>query len=107
MVMRGLNEDELLDFVALTEQKPLEVRFIEYMPFDGECSLPTMSCYTGLERHLKSHIILLGHFHALFVHCLDIYANCQLLVCPFSSLSPLKKMCSVQFRNVSDVLQHT
>ncbi|CAJ1074097.1 molybdenum cofactor biosynthesis protein 1 isoform X3 [Xyrichtys novacula] len=35
VVMRGLNEDELLDFVALTEQKPLEVRFIEYMPFDG------------------------------------------------------------------------
>ncbi len=36
VVMRGLNEDELLDFVALTEKKPLEVRFIEYMPFDGE-----------------------------------------------------------------------
>ncbi|XP_068194870.1 molybdenum cofactor biosynthesis protein 1 isoform X1 [Antennarius striatus] len=35
VVMRGFNEDELLDFVALTEKKPLEVRFIEYMPFDG------------------------------------------------------------------------
>lgn len=35
VVMRGLNEDELLDFVALTEKQPLEVRFIEYMPFDG------------------------------------------------------------------------
>ncbi|XP_030614960.1 molybdenum cofactor biosynthesis protein 1 isoform X2 [Archocentrus centrarchus] len=35
VVMRGLNEDELLDFVVLTEKKPLEVRFIEYMPFDG------------------------------------------------------------------------
>uniref|UniRef100_A0A8C4HNN1 Molybdenum cofactor biosynthesis protein 1 n=1 Tax=Dicentrarchus labrax TaxID=13489 RepID=A0A8C4HNN1_DICLA len=35
VIMRGLNEDELLDFVALTEKKPLEVRFIEYMPFDG------------------------------------------------------------------------
>lgn len=34
--MRGLNEDELLDFVALTERLPLDVRFIEYMPFDGE-----------------------------------------------------------------------
>ena len=43
MVMRGLNEDELLDFVALTEKKPLEVRFIEYMPFDGE-SLGVMVC---------------------------------------------------------------
>ncbi|XP_075060529.1 molybdenum cofactor biosynthesis protein 1 isoform X2 [Mixophyes fleayi] len=35
VVMRGLNEDELLDFVELTENQPLEVRFIEYMPFDG------------------------------------------------------------------------
>lgn len=35
--MRGLNQDELLDFVWLTETKPLEVRFIEYMPFDGKC----------------------------------------------------------------------
>lgn len=35
--MRGFNEDELLDFVSLTEMKPLEVRFIEYMPFDGKC----------------------------------------------------------------------
>lgn len=40
--MRGLNEDELLDFVALTEKKPLEVRFIEYMPFDGESCCPAV-----------------------------------------------------------------
>jgi len=47
--MRGLNEDELLDFVALTEKKPLEVRFIEYMPFDGERSLPFLS-YWAIKR---------------------------------------------------------
>ncbi|XP_075411274.1 molybdenum cofactor biosynthesis protein 1 isoform X2 [Tenrec ecaudatus] len=35
VVMRGLNEDELLDFAALTEGLPLDIRFIEYMPFDG------------------------------------------------------------------------
>ncbi|XP_078225231.1 molybdenum cofactor biosynthesis protein 1 isoform X2 [Callithrix jacchus] len=35
VVMRGLNEDELLDFAALTKSLPLDVRFIEYMPFDG------------------------------------------------------------------------
>lgn len=50
--MRGLNEDELLDFVALTEKKPLEVRFIEYMPFDGERRRPT-TCH---EAHLPSSI---------------------------------------------------
>ncbi|XP_067019873.1 molybdenum cofactor biosynthesis protein 1-like [Acropora muricata] len=35
VVMRGLNEDEVCDFVALTKEKPLDVRFLEYMPFDG------------------------------------------------------------------------
>ena len=35
MVMKGLNDDELLDFVRLTEQLPIVVRFIEYMPFSG------------------------------------------------------------------------
>jgi len=33
--MRGLNEDELADFVRLTQNKEVDVRFIEYMPFDG------------------------------------------------------------------------
>lgn len=35
VVMRGINDDELLDFVALTRERPINVRFIEYMPFDG------------------------------------------------------------------------
>lgn len=35
VVMRGLNEDELCDFVGWTRDLPLEVRFIEFMPFDG------------------------------------------------------------------------
>ncbi|NXE88944.1 MOCS1 protein, partial [Menura novaehollandiae] len=35
VVMRGFNEDELLDFVNFTKDLPLDVRFIEYMPFDG------------------------------------------------------------------------
>jgi len=35
VVMRGINEDEILDFVKLTIDRPIEVRFIEYMPFDG------------------------------------------------------------------------
>lgn len=35
VVMRGINDDEIEDFVSLTEVLPIEVRFIEYMPFDG------------------------------------------------------------------------
>ena len=35
VLMRGVNDDEILDFVALTRDAPVNVRFIEYMPFDG------------------------------------------------------------------------
>jgi cyclic pyranopterin phosphate synthase len=35
VVMRGLNEREILPFVELGRDKDLEVRFIEYMPFGG------------------------------------------------------------------------
>lgn len=35
VVMRGLNDDEILDFVEFTRDKNVDVRFIEYMPFDG------------------------------------------------------------------------
>jgi cyclic pyranopterin phosphate synthase len=35
VVMKGLNEDELGDFVAWTQDVPVHVRFIEFMPFSG------------------------------------------------------------------------
>lgn len=35
VLMAGHNDDELLDFVALSRDRPIDVRFIEYMPFDG------------------------------------------------------------------------
>ncbi|KAG6469630.1 hypothetical protein ZIOFF_070560 [Zingiber officinale] len=35
VVMRGLNDDEIYDFVEMTREKPINVRFIEFMPFDG------------------------------------------------------------------------
>ncbi|WP_188504184.1 GTP 3',8-cyclase MoaA [Parapedobacter pyrenivorans] len=35
VVMKGVNDDEILDFVALTRLYPVEVRFIEFMPFNG------------------------------------------------------------------------
>ena len=35
VVMRGVNDDEIPDFVELTRHQPINVRFIEYMPFDG------------------------------------------------------------------------
>lgn len=35
VVMRGMNDQEILPFVELGREQDLEVRFIEYMPFDG------------------------------------------------------------------------
>lgn len=35
VVIRGVNEDEIIDFVELTKVLRVDVRFIEYMPFDG------------------------------------------------------------------------
>lgn len=35
VVMRGMNDREIVPFVELGREKPIEVRFIEYMPFDG------------------------------------------------------------------------
>ncbi len=35
VVMKGLNDNEIFDFVAWTKDLPVQVRFIEFMPFDG------------------------------------------------------------------------
>lgn len=35
VVMKGLNEDEIADFIAWTAHIPVQIRFIEFMPFDG------------------------------------------------------------------------
>lgn len=35
VVMRGMNDREIIPFVELGREKDIEVRFIEYMPFDG------------------------------------------------------------------------
>jgi len=35
VAMKGINDDEVLDFIALTKDLPVHVRFIEFMPFTG------------------------------------------------------------------------
>lgn len=35
VIMRNINDREIIPFVELTREKDVEVRFIEYMPFDG------------------------------------------------------------------------
>ncbi|KAG2578062.1 hypothetical protein PVAP13_6NG184600 [Panicum virgatum] len=66
VVMRGMNDDEICNFVELTRHKPINVRFIEFMPFDGnvwnvkklvpyaEMLDKVRQSYTGVER-LQDH----------------------------------------------------
>ena len=42
VVIKGLNDTEVLDFIDLTKHKRLWVRFIEFMPFTGKV-LPLQS----------------------------------------------------------------
>ncbi|XP_073994873.1 molybdenum cofactor synthesis 1 isoform X1 [Rhodnius prolixus] len=35
VTMRGVNDDEIVDFVNFTKDRKIDIRFIEYMPFTG------------------------------------------------------------------------
>ena len=35
VIMRGMNDTEIIDFAHFTRDRAVDVRFIEYMPFDG------------------------------------------------------------------------
>lgn len=49
--MRNYNEDEIVDFVNLTKHRPIDVRFIEYMPFSGnEWNTKKMVPYAEMKR---------------------------------------------------------
>jgi len=53
VVMRGVNDDEILDFARMTCEEGWHVRFIELMPFKGVVAF--VSC-----TELQQHISLLG-----------------------------------------------
>jgi cyclic pyranopterin phosphate synthase len=35
VLINGFNDNEIIDFIELTKELPISVRFIEFMPFDG------------------------------------------------------------------------
>ena len=41
VIIKGLNDTEVPDFVEITREKDVSVRFIEFMPFTGPCKRPT------------------------------------------------------------------
>lgn len=54
VVMRGVNDREIMSFVEMTREKDVEVRFIEYMPFDGnKWSKKKMFGYEEMLDHIR------------------------------------------------------
>jgi GTP 3',8-cyclase len=55
VVMRGINDKEIIPFVELGREKDIDVRFIEYMPFDGnKWSRGKMFSYQEMLRIIRS-----------------------------------------------------
>lgn len=58
VLLRGANEDEVGGFVDLTERYPIEVRFLEFMPFVGNSwsanrLVPQADILEAVQRHLQ------------------------------------------------------
>jgi len=64
VVMRGMNDDEILDFARMTCEEGWHVRFIELMPFKGVAAF--VPC-----TELRQHISLLGKLEP----CVPITGN--------------------------------
>ncbi|WP_432709037.1 GTP 3',8-cyclase MoaA [Pedobacter sp.] len=60
VVMKGLNDDEILDFIDWTKDSPIEVRFIEFMPFSGNhwTSNQVFTLQEVLDVIEKRHLVL-------------------------------------------------
>lgn len=82
VVMRGFNDDELPAFVSLTRHLPINVRFIEFMPFDG---------------NVWSHKRLVPYAEMLATLVREVLQLCALQALPW--LDPHLKM--KQARNMS------
>jgi len=57
VVMRGVNDSEVADFVELTRTKNLNIRFIEYMPFDGTLPPKKQTPINWNNQELTTNII--------------------------------------------------
>lgn len=64
VVMRGVNDDEVTDFMAWSRNEPVHVRFIEFMPFAGN--------HWGRER-VYTHAEMLGRIGS--VHSFEKLAD--------------------------------
>ncbi|CAE8611816.1 unnamed protein product [Polarella glacialis] len=65
VVLRGFNEDEIGAFVDLVEHQPIEVRFLEFMPFDGNSwSAKKLVSQEEIIENFQKHLAARGGLHA-------------------------------------------
>lgn len=58
VLMKGINDDEILDFTQISKDTPVDVRFIEIMPFEGnEWSPSQLMSYKEAVTHIESQSI--------------------------------------------------
>ena len=62
-ILSGFNDDEIINFVELTRDRNIDVRFIEYMPFTGnKWEVKKMVPYKNIVATIKEYY---PDFHAL------------------------------------------
>ncbi len=55
VLMKGVNDDEIIDFINLTKELPVSIRFIEFMPFDGnKWDLSKMVSYAEVMTYVNA-----------------------------------------------------
>ena len=60
VLIKGFNDDEIIDFIELTKQNPIAVRFIEFMPFDGnKWDITKIVSYARIMKMWKKNILLI------------------------------------------------
>lgn len=67
VIMRGLNDDEILGFVEFARKRKIIVRFIELMPMAGDNSL-SEDFYVSCDE-IKERLGLLGNLKAVVSEC--------------------------------------
>jgi len=56
VLIKGFNDDEIIDFINLTKYLPISFRFIEFMPFDGnKWDLKKMVSYAEVLERVNNH----------------------------------------------------
>jgi cyclic pyranopterin phosphate synthase len=56
VLIKGFNDNEIIDFIEFTKELPVSVRFIEFMPFDGnEWNKAKMVSYAEVMTYVNAH----------------------------------------------------